>query len=136
MSVTNTLAFPNTLAYYEIPTLQFRNVFYSTGPWLDSQMSSFKNFFATNFKRTNYLRDIKIFFLRYKAPHLILPVKFPRNDYANKIGPYCSDNVRSRSECWSWSLDGRWWNYFADCWQSTRDFRPAVQASPNPLIKY
>jgi len=26
--------------------------------------------------------------------------------------------------------------YFADCWQSTRDFRPGAQALPNPLITY
>jgi hypothetical protein len=24
--------------------------------------------------------------------------------------------------------------YFADCWKSTRDFRPTAQASPYPLI--
>jgi len=27
-------------------------------------------------------------------------------------------------------------SYVTDCWWFRRDFRPAAQASPNPIIKY
>jgi hypothetical protein len=53
-----------------------------------------------------------------------------------KDGPYLPVLGRSLSACSPLSLDGSWQQWFANCWWSTRDPRPEMKASPNPLIRY
>ncbi len=67
---------------------------------------------------------------------LVCTAQFHQNGLANRKELYLSGLGRSRCACWPQSLDESWWQNFADCWQSIRDFRPVPQASPYLLIDH
>jgi UEV domain len=64
---------------------------------------------------------------------LVWTAELLQNDYAYRVAPVCT---------WKkslWTLATNYWcklAYFSDYWESNKDFRQAVRASRNPLIKY
>ncbi len=63
--------------------------------------------------------------------------EFPQNFWAKKIGPCPSVRGRGRCVHWPQSLCKHWQLCFNDFRWSTRDFRPAAQASPIlPIYNY
>jgi hypothetical protein len=74
---------------------------------------------------------------KIKAPHLLLIIwtaEFVRKGWAKRIGPiFLSCEEVAVRACLKVLIEVGF--YVTGCWRSTRDFRPAAQASPNTPTK-